>query len=1130
MFKPLPTISLSMILLAGECHYASAQTFAAVPPQQASPTTGIPAATISSEVNLPLLLKQLEQTYAVKFNYKADLVRNVTVSVLPLAEFNGRLAEQLNSVLQSVALQCAAIDARTFVIQARRSPQLADAPQTADVVVAGRVTSRDNNEGLPGVTVLQKGSNNGVSSNTDGSFTLTVPAGSTLVFSAIGYITQELPVTGATSTISVVLATDAKSLDEVVVVGYGTQRKRDVTGSVSSISAQDVAETPITRADQIIQGRVSGVQVTQTNAEPGGNVSIRIRGTNSINAGNEPLFVVDGFPGAGDLNSINPSDIESIEVLKDASATAIYGSRGANGVVIITTKKGKVGKGTVSFEAYTGIQTVRKQYELMNATEFAQYLNDVQRLNNSENNTNQALPYTDQQIAGLGEGTNWQDEVFRQGRMSNYQLGFNGGSEDTRYNLSLNYFDQDGVVLNSGFNRATVRLNLDRKVSNKISVNFTSQLARTSQKLTTVNTFGGSAGGTVLDALRFSPILPVRDASGQYTFNNQPLPFVEVAGNPVAYAESVDDNLTTLRGLVNLAGEYEWVKGLKLRIAGGVDLYNNQRDQFIPSTVYQGQVTNGAAYKATANNYSWLNENTLTFDRQLNENNALNVVGGLSLQEFVNGNYNVTANNFFTNALGENNIGLGANVLTPVSGKNANSLASYFGRINYRLFERYLFTVTVRADGSSRFGPNNKWGVFPSAAFAYRVIDEKFMQAVPVISDLKLRLSYGVTGNQEIGSYQSLGRYGLSAYSAGASRLIGLTALNIPNPDFSWESTGASDAGIDIAFLKNRVAVTADYYLKKTKNLLLLVSVPQTSGYANVLQNAGSVQNQGFEFSLTTTNYDTKQFSWSTNLNFSLNRNKVLDLNGEKERFVGESSASLFPGGNGTTSVLRVGEPIGSFYGYVFQGIWQSQDEIQTSGITTPVRPGDPRYADLNGDNLINNADRTIIGQAQPKFIYGVTNSFNVGPFSLSVFIQGVQGSDILNLNRYEIESGFITTNKLKTVVNRWTGPGTSNTIPKANSVVRRSTGITSDVIEDGSFVRLKTVTLGFNIPLPAQFSNTVKTASIYVTGQNLITVTDYSGYDPEVNSFGNSGLSLNTDYNAFPGVRTFTAGLRLGF
>ncbi|MDO7851605.1 SusC/RagA family TonB-linked outer membrane protein [Hymenobacter convexus] len=989
--------------------------------------------------------------------------------------------------------------------------------------VSGRVLNAADKTPLPGVSVLLKGTTTGSTTNPDGVFELNVPAtGGTLVFSFVGFESVEMPV-GTSASMNIQLKEQSQGLNEVVVVGYGSQRKRDITGSVASISAEQVAETPITRADQILQGRVSGVQVTQTNSEPGGNVSIRIRGTNSINTGNEPLFVVDGFPGAGDLNSINPSDIESVEILKDASATAIYGSRGANGVVLITTKKGKVGKGTVSLEGYTGVQVVRHKFDLMNAREFAQYLNDV-----NAGSTTLPPPYRQSQIDSLGEGTDWQKELFRPARMSNYQLGFNGGTEETRYNLSFNYFDQDGVVINSGFKRATVRLNLDKKIGSKLSFNFSSQVAGTFENRAFVNSSGGSNGGVLLDALRISPVVPVRDASGAFTYSNSPLPYVEDVGNPIAYAEKVKDQRTTARGLFNVAANYEIIPGLTARVTGGFDYNNNQVNIYRPSDIFLGRLTNGSATRSTTYRYSWLNENTLTYDKKLNENNFLNVVVGVTEQQFFGDNFGTSANGFFTNTLGSDNLALASTLLTPNSGKPSNTLASFFGRVNYRLFERFLFTATLRADGSSRFGANNKWGYFPSAAFAYRLIDERFMKDLSFLSDLKLRVGFGITGNQEISNYQSLARYDAGSYASGSTRLVGLVPLNIPNPNLKWESTAASNVGIDMAFLQNRIIVTADAYYKKTSDLLLQVSTPRTSGYNSILLNAGSVENKGVEFALTTTNIDSKQFSWTTNFNISANRNKVLDLNGEYERYVGSSSSSLFVGsGLGNTSLLRVGEPIGTFFGYQFDGLWQNTDEITASGTRSGARPGDPRYVDQNGDKAITADDRVIIGRAQPKFIYGFTNGFKLGGFNLSVFIQGVQGDDVLNLNRYELESGITTTNKLKTVINRWTPTNTNTNIPRAGSTLRRSTGIVSDVVEDGSFLRLKTVTLGYTLP---KFSKVIKSASVYITGQNVLTFTKYTGYDPEVNSFGSDNLSLNTDYNAYPSTRTFIAGVRLGF
>lgn len=1008
-----------------------------------------------------------------------------------------------------------------------------------EVSVSGVVTS-DDDQPLPGVYVLVKGTSNGGVTDADGKYVINAPSNGVLVFSFIGMRNNEVSINGR-STINVVMESDIEQLDEIVVVGYGTQKKGDLTGSVASVSLADTKSIPVTRADQLLQGRVSGVQVTQTNAEPGGNVSIRIRGTNSISSGNEPLFVIDGFPGAGNLNTINPADIESIDVLKDASATAIYGSRGANGVIIITTKKGKADQNSITFDAYMGVQSIRKKYDLMNATQFGEYLNEVVSLNNAESGSTTALPFPTQgDIDALGKGTDWQDEIFRSAPIRNYQLGFNGGNNGTLYNLSFNYFDQDGIIINSGFKRASIRLNLDRKISQKLNLSFNSQLSRAVEQKALVNTAGGSAGGIVMDAMRMSPTVPVRDANGVYSVRNAPLPYAEgQVGNPVAYANLASDNRSTFRSLLNLAGDYEIIKGLKLRISGGVDLAYRNNDSYVPSGLWFGNtLSNGSASQTSNDSYSWINENTLTYDKTFHEIHSINVVAGFSAQEFVNTNLNASVTNFFTDALGADNISFGSNILTPSTGKSSNTLASFFGRANYKFNNKYLATFTMRADGSSRFGANNKWGYFPSGAVAWRIIDEKFMTDVPLFTDLKFRASYGVTGNQEIGSYRSMTRYqsfgghnNRTDYIAGSTRLIGLAAAGIPNSDLSWESTESFDIGIDAGFFDNRVTVTADYYVKTTRDLLLDAAIPRTTGFGSILLNAGSVENKGFEFSVSTVNIDKGKLKWTSSLNISANKNKVLDLNGETERFVGASSNSLFPGGNGQTAILRVGEPIGAFYGFQFDGIWQTPEEIAASGITSPVyRPGDPRYRDNVADGVINAADRKIIGYAQPDFIYGFNNTISYGGLSLNFLIQGVQGSSVLNLNRYELESGSTATNKMTSMLNRWTGPQTSNTLPKANSTVRRSTGITDEVLEDGSFLRVKTITLNYTLPVPKSLSNTIRSVDIYVTGTNLITVTDYSGYDPEVNSFGNDNLNLNTDYNAFPAAKTIIGGLRATF
>ncbi|MBC7892107.1 MAG: SusC/RagA family TonB-linked outer membrane protein, partial [Sphingobacteriaceae bacterium] len=850
---------------------------------------------------------------------------------------------------------------------------------------------------------------------------------------------------------------------------------------------------------------------------------------NSINSGNEPLFVIDGFPGVGSLNSINPSDIESIEILKDASATAIYGSRGANGVVLITTKRGKSGQNFVDVEVYRGVNTIRRKLDLMNATEFGSYLNEATTNLNRFNNTNTALPFTTTQIAALGEGTNWQNEVYRPAALANYQVSLRGGSATTRYALSAGYYTEKGIVINSDYQRATLRLNLDHDVSTRIKVGSTLLLGRTKGNNTLINTIGGSFGGVVYDTYRFSPTTPVYAADGSYTFLNQPQPYADLTGNPVAYANQAKDVSNLLRGTFNAFVSYEVLKGLTLRVTGGVDFRHGWNDVYTPTTTFIGSQQNGVAQKNSSTNYSWLNENTLTYDTQFGSKHNLTLLGGFTMQEFKNEGFSAGATNFFTDNLGENNLSIGGNVQTPTSSANRNRLASFIVRANYKLADKYLLTLTGRADGSSRFGANNKWGYFPSAAVAWRVSEEPLVQSLNLFSDLKLRASYGVTGNQEIASYQSITRYTATSYVLGGSRrVVGVFGANIPNPDIRWERTSSFDVGLDASFFKGRLSFTADYYVKKTTDLLLSVSLPRSSGFASVTQNIGSVENKGLELSL---NADvlTGPLEWTASANFTTNRNRVLDLGPELQRFVGNTSSSIFPGVSGNAAILRVGEPIGSFYGYQFDGIYQSQEEINAAAMKFKLNPGDPRYADLNGDKLINGSDRTIIGRALPKFSYGFTNRLAYRGVELTAFVQGVYGNDVLNLNRYDLEV-IPTSNKTRNVLDRWTGPGTSNTLPIAGSTLRRSTGLGSDVVEDGSYLRLKTITLGYALPKALLQKIRMRNLKVYVTGQNLLTLTKYTGYDPEVNSFGTDNLSLGTDYGAYPTSKTVMVGIIAGF
>ncbi len=990
--------------------------------------------------------------------------------------------------------------------------------------VSGTVTDEKGNP-VTGVTVLVKGPANGALTDATGKYIVNnVSQNDTLSFSFIGMLRQEIPCSGRIQ-IDVMLKEIAIGLNEVVVIGYGTVRKKDVTGSVGSVQVNDQVKTPVISAEQLLEGRVAGVLVTQQQSQPGAAFSIRIRGTNTINSSSEPLYVIDGYAGGG--GDINPSDILSIDILKDASATAIYGSRGANGVVLITTKRGSTNATKINIDAYTGVQQISRKFKMMDATQFAVYSNTETQENNDLNGTSYPLPFTQEQINALGKGTDWQNEVLRIAPISNLSISFNGGTSDSRHYLSINLFDQNGVVISSDYKKASIRYNMDQNISPKIKVGISSQLGYSLQSAIPVSVDYGT--GVMKNALDFNPGTPVKDSNGDYTLSNQPVGLVEPLGNPVAWANKVTDNTYVLNTFVNVYGEYDILKELKFRSTFGVNYNTNGREQFIPTDIYE-YLNVGLAAQASGRQYNWLNENTLSYSRNFADKHSVNVTAGLTFQHWYSKGFGASITNLSTNLLGPNNFGVGTPGV-PYAYFQENVLASYFGRINYELMGKYLLTFTMRADGSSRFGVNDKWGYFPSGAFAWKMSEENFIKNIESISDMKLRMSYGVTGNQEIGSYNALSQYGQNEYALGFTpvRVVGISPANIANPNLKWESTASSDVGLDLGLWKNRLTITTDYYYKNTSNLLLYVNIPMTSGYTSILQNIGSVSNKGFEFSATTLNIDKSKVKWTTTLNFSTNKNNVESLGPNPQIYTGGLSSDVFHGNSPNTSILRPGSPIGSFYGFVFDGIWQSQQQIDNSGTLQAVSPGDPIYKDLNGDKDITEADRTIIGQANPKFIYGLISSLTVGKFNLSIFFHGVSGNKILNENLYRNENGLPYTNKFAYVAtDSWHGDGTSNTLPRVSSNLRNAMGFTSDVLQNGSFLRLKTITLSYDLPLP-KITSVFKSANIYVTAQNLLTFTKYTGYDPEVSS-SLDPLNLGTDYNAYPNYKTFLFGLKFGF
>jgi TonB-linked SusC/RagA family outer membrane protein len=1009
-----------------------------------------------------------------------------------------------------------------FLVMALLAP-LAGQAQTH--TVSGIVTS-DDGSALPGVYVLVKGTTNGTATDSDGRYKIEAAADATLIFSFIGMSSTERAVNGQT-TLDVAMASDISELDEIVVVGYGTQKKSDLTGSVSSVSSKEIKAVPVASLAQALQGRAAGVQVTQASNSPGGGVTIRIRGGNSIQGGNEPLYVVDGYPLYNESGpTISPNDIESIEILKDASATAIYGSRGANGVVIITTKRGKPGTSHIQFESYLGFQEVRKKLDMLDATEFGKLANEAIANNNADNPnaTPKAPAFTDEQLQGLGKGTDWQKEIFRTAPIQNYYLALSGGSDKTQYAITGNYFDQDGIVIASGYKRTSMRLNLDHKLTDRLKFSASATVSRAERNVISSDGDGGAGAGVVYGALNFSPTVPVYNADGTYSLFNRD-GGIKIS-NPVAMANEIENLETTNRLLGTVSGEYSIVKGLTLKVLFGANISNAKVSFYLPRTVYSGSLLNGQGYLNSRNNSEWLNENTLNYKTTLNDRHNFNFLVGYTLQSATVEEFRATAQNFANDILGNNNLNTAQQTNPSTSDKFDWGLRSYLGRVNYDLDGKYLVTLTGRVDGASKFGEGNKNAFFPSGSVAWKVSKESFMSNVQAVSDLKIRASYGITGNQEIGNYQSIGAMNTQNYTFGNSLYIGYAPNRIANPNLKWETTAQTDIGVDLGLFNDRILLTADVYQKKTKDLLYNVSLPVTSGYTTSLQNIGKVENKGVELGINSINVEG-DFTWTTNFNIAANRNKITDLGAVKGDIpVGGASGHLQLANSG---ILRVGEPVGVFFGYIADGIFQNAEEIAASSQKS-AKPGDRRYVNTNNsDDVINAADRVILGQAQPKFTFGFSNTFTYKGFNLNVFFQGSQGNKIFNINKFELESMTGISNQSATVLDRWTPDNHSNTMPRANTSLA-SYQVTSHQIEDGSYIRLRNIQLGYTVPTEALKRFRLTSARVYVSGQNLLTITDYSGYDPEVSRYGQETLSQGTDYGSYPAAKMYLVGLNLGF
>lgn len=1001
-----------------------------------------------------------------------------------------------------------------------------------DVAIRGTVIDQNGNP-IPGATVSIPGTTIGTATDLDGKYSISVPEGSTLVFSFIGFETQSI-VVGDQSVIDVKLSEDISSLDEVVVVGYGSVKKSNLTGSVSSIKADEIQQTPITSIDQGLVGRASGVMVTQTSGMPGAVASIRIRGSSSLQGGNEPLYVIDGFPiynGSGygstggntrmsGLATINPADIESIEILKDASATAIYGARAANGVVLITTKSGKEGRDHITFDAYYGSQSAVRQIDVMNALQYAELVNEAYT------NDGLAPVYDNEKMAELQadpKGTDWQDEIFQVAPIQNYQLSFTGGDNKTNYSISGNYFNQKGVIRSSDFTRYSGRINISRNILENLKIGTSLNISRTNANA--VRTDAGGNQGVVSSALKFNPLLPVfrNESLGEYTPVNSP---GIIYANPVATADEQVRENTMLRLLGNIYGEWEFLPDLTAKISFGTDLVNTKFDTFIPSNIFE---SGGVASASVNGGYTtnWLNENTLSWFKQINPKHSISVLGGITFQQNINEGFTASSQDYVNNVLKENSLGAGAVYNQPSSSRTEWNLVSYLGRVNYNINEKYLFSFNSRVDGSSRFGDNYKYAFFPSGAVAWRLIEENFVQDMDLFSNLKMRLSYGFTGNQEIGLYSSLPTLTNNTYTLGRSLVTGFYPNKIPNPDLRWEKTSQFDIGLDFGFWDERLRFTTDYYYKETTDLIYDVAVPFVSGFGSSLQNIGSIENKGVELSIEGDIISKSDFSWTSAFNISFNKNKVLELGGEDYKDVGSDDGHLK---TGSVHRLIVGEPIGLFYGYVFDGIFQNPSELEAGPASPTNWIGGRRYKDLGGpngepDGIINATyDRTVIGDPNPDFFGGFTNSLFYKGIELNLFMQYSYGNDIFNYNSMELELPSGGQNVYLDLLNRWTPENPGNIYPKATT--NRSAVFSDAYIEEGSYLKVKTLTLGYTFP--NLNSRNIGSLKLYITGQNLLTFTDYSGYDPEVSYRGATNLELGEDFGGYPQARTFMVGVKM--
>jgi TonB-dependent starch-binding outer membrane protein SusC len=1123
-----------------------------------SQTTPRPQDGARDYVNLRDVLFNLGNHFNVSILFEERSVENLTTD--QFVDYTLTVEENLKRLLSPFGLEYKKVKKDSYMVKLRKQIKTRDDDQERDIqtsdlnapkevqvfesapltplafTVTGKITDETSSP-LPGVNILEKGTTNGTVTDAEGAFTINVTdANAVLLVTYIGYTMEEIAVAGR-STIDVKMTPDVKSLSEVVVIGYGAVRQRDLTGSVSSVKSTDLRMTPTPNLQQALQGRAAGVDVVQGGGNPGAVPRIRIRGSNSISGNNDPLYVVDGFPTTGGIESLNPGDIESIEVLKDASATAIYGSRGANGVILITTRNGKSGSTKIDFEHFTGFNYISNPPEMLNTEQFRQLAQEA-----VENN---GRTFVETRTIDNEANTNWLDQILQTGIQQNYQLSLSGGNDKTKFLISGNYYNEKGIVKNSDFTRANVRFNLSSQVTDKLKFGINTTVGRNlDNSLPTGGDGGVDRGGVISTSLFVPPTVPISDPNtGNYIFNYELYRIFNPANNqtavqnyqgqnPVSMVNELVNINSVFRILGNTFAEYEIIKGLKFKTLWGVSINYNKRNQYTPSNTFTVAGTRGAATVSMAEGYNWLNENTLNYDKVLGKH-SVGVLAGYTIQRDKREDLAGNAQNFVSDAFQFNSLEQGAVVGTG-SGASDWTILSYLGRINYIFSDKYLVTLTGRYDGSSRFSANNKYAFFPSGSIAWRISEESFLKDQQIVSDLKLRFGYGVTGNTPSSSYQSLARLNNGPTSGGPSNnyVFGGTASTgtalggLGNPDLKWEKTVQYNAGLDIAFLDGRVSASLDFYSKVTQDLLLPVNLPGHLGVTSILRNLGEVENKGIEFTINGTIIDRNQLKWTSSFNLTANRNKVLTLNGSAEQIIGQGP---FFASINQYAIIREGQPLGAFYGYRADGIFQSVEEVNAHGVQNGKAPGEIRYVDEDVSGTVDGSDRLIIGNPYPDFIGGLNNTVTYKGFDLNVFITGTLGVDRFNMTRYGTESLNGIFNNSTTVLNRWTPTNPSNDIPRAFSGTRVWRPSTREV-EDASYLRFRTITLGYSLPQNVLERIKVRSARIYATGFNLFTITNYSGFDPESTSTVTSDTVFGADFGSYPRPKTFVFGVSIGF